>query len=69
MEGGISIFPNPTTDRLTISTKSEMENWELRSVQGVLLAQGNGQSIDLSEFPLGMYVVTIGGQSYQVFKK
>lgn len=56
-------YPNPTHDRLTISTNSNLKSITLTTLDGHLLQafEGftSGQSIDLSRYPFGMYFLVI----------
>jgi hypothetical protein len=67
---GISYYPNPTHDRVTISGSNTLQSVMLTSLDGRILqtAEGfaPGQSLDLSRYPSGIYFVimrTADGQS------
>jgi hypothetical protein len=60
---GISCYPNPVTDRLTINAKSEISqvivrNLLVQSVKSVMI-NGLEKSIDLSTVSTGNYFVTV----------
>ena len=73
----ISLYPNPTTDKLTITAKSAINEILVRNLVGQTVAKtmANGleQSIDLSTIESGNYVVTVkfenGQQSTKKFIK
>ena len=58
----ISIFPNPTTDRLNVKL-NETGLWELHSLDGKLVSTGTIQSgltsIDMQHVALATYTLTI----------
>jgi len=58
----ISIFPNPTTDRLNVKL-NETGLWELHSLDGKLVSMGTIQSgltsIDMQHVALATYTLTI----------
>jgi len=56
----ISVYPNPTTDKVYLSTGA---NVRLYTQQGVLLYIGYGNEIDLSAYPQGLYLLKINGDT------
>ena len=66
----ISWYPNPTHDRLTLTSNSNLQSITLTTLDGRTLQTGegfgSGQSIDLSRYPFGIYFLiirTTDGQS------
>lgn len=57
---GVEIYPNPTSDILNIKTNSKIENVSVVGADGknfnVML---NENKIDVSDFPLGVYIINI----------
>jgi len=62
----IYLFPNPTNDFINIS---ESTTWKLVNINGSLLSKGEGEIIDLTNIPSGVYVIIIGIEHYKVIKK
>jgi hypothetical protein len=62
----IYLFPNPTNDFINISENS---TWKLVNINGGLLSKGEGEIIDLTNIPSGVYVIIIGIEHYRVIKK
>ena len=58
-----SWYPNPTHDRLTISTNSNLRSITLTTLDGQTLQSfegfASGQSIDMSRYPFGIYFLVI----------
>ncbi|MBO4751294.1 MAG: T9SS type A sorting domain-containing protein [Bacteroidales bacterium] len=62
----IKIYPNPTTDNITVRVVGEsQQNYTLYDVNGRKLSNGklqNGEtSIDMSDLPAGSYVLKVTG--------
>jgi hypothetical protein len=59
----ISWYPNPTHDRLTLTSTSNLQSITLTTLDGRILqtAEGfaSGQSLDLSRYPSGIYFLII----------
>ena len=71
---GLSIYPNPATNLLTIETKSlEQYNIEITSLNGQLLytdkIEGPTHQINLSSFQKGLYLITIRSRDYVRMEK
>ena len=62
----IYLFPNPTSDFINISKNS---TWKLVNINGGLLLKGEGEIIDLTNIPSGVYVIIIGIKHFKVIKK
>lgn len=56
-----TVYPNPVTDRLYISSEGEITRVEVYSMAGALLMQhtGNVKSVDMSNLSKGSYIVNI----------
>ncbi len=68
----ISIFPNPTTDNVYIAYAKDGDKTEIYTWNGILLSTKSysiGNGVSLSEFPVGLYILRINGQSYKISKK
>jgi hypothetical protein len=62
----LSISPNPTKNKVTLSENAE---WSLFTTQGQLLKTGNGNLIDLSTYINGMYIIQANSQSFKIIKE
>lgn len=56
-----SVYPNPVTDRLYISSETEVMSVEVYSISGTLVLQqkGNVESIDMNNLIKGSYIVNV----------
>jgi hypothetical protein len=66
------IYPNPSSDYFIIDGITEDVNFQLFTTEGTLLldsylSEKNNQ-LDISTFPKGLYVMTIGNQILKVMK-
>lgn len=80
-KSGVTIFPNPFSDKVQLEFSSEMESsFEVIDATGKLVYQSGPilpgriqQSIDLAEFPKGMYLLRLrtseGIESYKLLKQ
>jgi hypothetical protein len=75
---GIRIYPNPTHNTLSIEGVDALkQDIRIYNVLGVEVGheiptnqkQDNRLVLDLSSLPMGVYFITIEGQSYKVFKQ
>jgi hypothetical protein len=68
----INIFPNPATDNITIVTPQKSEI-EISNIQGRIIknitSKGNKTSVDILEFPNGIYVVKVKNEKGAVVEK
>jgi len=62
----ISIFPNPTTDYLTINYKGEKE---IYNMLGVKIMITNNNEIDVRDLASGVYIVRLAEQNLRFIKK
>lgn len=56
----VSVYPNPSSNG--IFKLNQSFEWTVMTMQGQLVTQGNGNSIDLSGRPEGIYLAKIGGK-------
>jgi len=63
----LEIYPNPTTDRVTIKTDEIIERVNIYSITGQLMdavssptGPSRQQTIDLSRYPKGIYLIKVG---------
>jgi len=71
---GLSIYPNPNNDLLTIETyKSDQHFIEITSLNGHLVynecMDGTIHQIDLSSFNKGVYIITVRSRDFSTAKK
>ena len=63
-----SVFPNPTSDRITIRTEQEMQRIDVIDMMGRRVHTTTHSSVDLSPFPRGIYLIrciSAGGANVQ----
>ena len=48
------VYPNPTSDKIRLS---ETLNYELYNALGILVLKGNNNELDLSDLPMGVYIL------------
>lgn len=72
---GISIYPNPTRDKLYINleqnpnTRISLTDLSGRKMNFENSTEGNNIVLDLSHLPTGLYLINLDELSYRVFKK
>lgn len=54
-----TVFPNPSNGVFTIASIHEIVTFEIFTTTGKSLIKGNSDTIDLSNYPNGIYIVTI----------
>jgi uncharacterized delta-60 repeat protein len=65
-----SIFPNPVKDVLQIeSGKLKVENAKIFDMQGKLVKTFNGNSVNVSGLPKGMYMLEMNGKTEKFIKE
>jgi hypothetical protein len=73
----LSVYPNPTTDRLTISTVIENVLWQLHTLDGKIVTSGRlnlgNTTVDVTALAQATYMLTIttpsqGVNSYRIVK-
>lgn len=72
-ENSINVYPNPTTEKINITTSKANFNYKLTALQGNNLLEGNSISntiiIDVSKLPKGLYLLNIIQNGKNVIKK
>src|ERR1041385_8318092 len=71
-DGEISVYPNPTTEKITINTKYQITSSQLFDVAGKeILSSKNSKEINLKENGIskGIYFLKISGADFSVNKK
>lgn len=61
-----TVYPNPTVDIVNLS---ENVTWELVNPLGESILKGDSNSIDLSPYAQGIYMIRVEGKTYKVVKK
>jgi len=65
----IKIYPNPVVDVLHISNIAGELNVKLYNLQGILLQQTNQNTLDFSNYKVGVYLIDVNGQIKKIVKK
>ncbi|HET8964100.1 MAG TPA: T9SS type A sorting domain-containing protein, partial [Chitinophagales bacterium] len=71
----LSIYPNPSTDKITVELKS-LNNSELllimditgKIIQEIVITKAVS-TIDISNFPSGIYLIKVADNNMQYFEK
>ena len=66
---GVTIFPNPATDRLEINSKHDFDLVEIYSVDGKLVQRSRQEIINLGEYQNGLYFVKVFSDRFSVMHK
>lgn len=62
----LKIYPNPTAGKLYLTKSSE---WTLYNAMGVKMESGQGETIDISSYPAGLYLLKTQGVTLEVMKQ
>jgi len=65
LASGVSIYPNPTTGIVYLNSVSHIKVY---SQQGELLQEKTGDSVDLSGYAAGLYLLQVGNEWVKVVK-
>lgn len=65
LESIVQAYPNPVNDLLHLSTSA---NWKLMNVQGLLVSEGTGNTVDMQVMPSGVYLLLVEGQAIRIVK-
>ena len=65
----LSAYPNPTTGQVLLSGIKENEKIEILDIQGHLLMQSQGATLDLSPLPQGIYLLRTADAVGKVIKR
>lgn len=73
-EQGVSVYPNPTTNELTIKTEKDIfTSYSISNTIGQLLTQqatsGKLTKVNVEMLPQGLYYVTLSGENGSVIRK
>jgi len=68
-ENDIGIYPNPTSNLLTIKSEKPIEIIELYDMTGKLMKTTRQLNIDFSDLPIGEYILTIYLKTEQKIEK
>lgn len=60
------VYPNPASDKVRLVNA---EAWKLFTVRGQLLDTGHGQSIELEQYPQGIYIIKTRQRRLKIMKK
>ena len=65
----LTIYPVPTTGRLTVETTAEVQSISLYNMTGQFITEVHGErSLDLSTLPAGTYMIRIAGESWIIYR-
>ena len=65
----LTIYPVPTTGRLTVETTAEIQSISLYNLTGQFITEVHGErSLDLSTLPAGTYMIRIAGESWIIYR-
>ncbi len=56
-ELALAAFPNPTADQLEITASEEIRSYKVVTLQGAILSEGEGNTIDVEDLAAGVYFV------------
>ena len=62
------MYPNPVSNVLDLKSNKALE-WKVMSIEGKVLLKGKSNTIDFSNFPIGVLFLQIENHTYKVFKK
>jgi hypothetical protein len=60
-EPNVSIYPNPTSSKVTIEMDQKFNGAELLNMQGQVVLKSEFPTIDMNELPSGMYFIKVVG--------
>ena len=69
---GVRIYPNPVSDRLSVSGVYENQQYEIYSLDGKLIKTGKyspSNTIEVSRLPKGVYLLRIQNQNFKFIKE
>ncbi len=56
---GISVFPNPCTDRISLGSDVQISSWKVYNMLGELIEKGSGKEINVSAWTTGYYLLKV----------
>ena len=64
----LKVFPNPSKGTFTIWGSSNNQ-WQVFNAVGAPLFSGKNETIDLTRYPVGLYLLKIGGKAYKLLNE
>jgi len=61
------IFPNPSKGNFTVQG-NQNNQWQVFNAAGVPLFSGINETIDLTSYPAGLYILKVSGKAYKLLK-
>ena len=62
----ITMYPNPTTNRVHLS---QSIGWQVFNTSGVMIMEGKGDMVDLTDSPSGIYFLKSNEQVFKIIKE
>ncbi|WP_010522442.1 T9SS type A sorting domain-containing protein [Aquimarina agarivorans] len=62
----VTVYPNPTTSKLTIS--EEVNSWKIYDLSGKIIYKGEASTIKVDQLAEGLYYIILDDNKTQVFK-
>ena len=70
MTSNLTVYPNPTNDKVYIKTENEIQpEVKLYAIEGKLLQHIRNTEINLSGYTAGVYILSIDGKMIKIWKK
>lgn len=68
-EGSVTVFPNPTSSQISITTEDEIKSVKLLSLEGKLLRTYFDKSFSISELATGCYIMQVQFENGSHFER
>ena len=65
----INVYPNPVNNILNIDNPSIEDNFIITDINGQTILKGNGNQIDITNFPNGLYLLKTANKTFKVLKQ
>lgn len=65
----VTVYPNPTSGKVTINGINSIIDWSLYNIHGVLLEEGSSDTVNLSSYARGLYLLSINGGIRKILKR
>ena len=65
----LTIYPNPTTERLYVSSSKQTSPYHVYDLNGQTLLSGNGSEVDVSQLENGVYLIRLEQEVLRFVKK
>lgn len=59
MNKRMSVYPNPSSEKIFIDTSAEIVRVEILNMMGVLVYSGNNKIVDVNKFSAGIYTISV----------